>query len=444
MENCGEMQIAIIGAGPAGLFASEALAAKGFGVALFNRDIKPGGLAEYGIFPDKYKLKNGLRNQFSSILASERISYFGNVHIGTSKGIDLHTLFEWGFSAVLITCGAQGKKSLNLPGENLAGVYHAKDLVYHYNKLPPYADREFKFGKKAAIVGAGNVMADICHFLTKYTAVEEITAVIRRGPGEVKFDRKELLSFISYLDLSDFDKEIERVSTDMEKIGQDIKSIKENILIDLSKACPKEREASIQFRFLASPKQIIGNDENKATAMEYEENYLLLNEGEVAARGTGKTNTIEIDNVIFAIGDRVQDELGLPICRNEFCKSTHPRYPVDGESYEIEDPATGEALTGIFVAGWSRNPSSGLVGTARKDGVHAVEAVTQFLSEKTELTGIAPDECRMKLDQLSCRVVSKSHLAILHSEEMKQAAERGVEEYKFSTSEEMLKIMGLG
>ncbi len=444
MENCGEMQIAVIGAGPAGLFASDALAAKGFGVALFNRDIKPGGLAEYGIFPDKYKLKNGLRNQFSVILSSERISYFGNVHIGTSKCIDLHTLFDWGFGAVLVTCGAQGIKSLNLPGENLAGIYHAKDLVYHYNKLPPYTEREFKFGKKAAIVGAGNVMADICHFLTKYTAVEEITAVIRRGPGEVKFDRKELLSFISYLNLSAFDKEIERVSTDMEKIGQDVKAIKESILTDLSKSCPKEREASIQFRFLASPKQIIGNDENKAIALEYEENNLLLTDGEVVARGTGKMNTIEIDNVIFAIGDRVQDELGIPVCRNEFCKAKLPKYPVDGESFEIEEPATGEALPGIFLAGWARNPSSGLVGTARKDGVHAAEAVSQFLNGKTVRTGVRSDEFEKKLDQLNCRVVTKSHLAILNSEEMKQAAERGVEEYKYSTNEEMLKIMGLG
>lgn len=444
MENRGEMQIAVIGAGPAGLFASEALAAKGFGVALFNRDIKPGGLAEYGIFPDKYKLKNGLRNQFSLILSSERISYFGNVHIGTSKCIDLQTLFDWGFRAVLVTCGAQGIKSLHLPGEDLTGVYHAKDLVYHYNKLPPYAEREFKFGKKAAIVGAGNVMADICHFLTKYTAVEEITAVIRRGPGEVKFDRKELLSFVSYLDLAAFDKEIERVSSEMVKIGQDVQAIKANILVDLSKSCPKEREARIRFCFLASPKQIIGNNEKRVTALEYEENHLFLSEGEVVARGTGTTNTIYVDNVIFAIGDRVLDELGLPICRNEFCKAKNPKYPVDGESYEIEDPVTGEVLAGIFVAGWSRNPSTGLVGTARKDGVHAADAVSHFLNVKTSPSGVQLSDLKMKLEQLNCQAVTQSNLAVLNAQEMKLAAERGLEEYKISTNDEMLKIMGLG
>ena len=80
MENEIKMQVAVVGAGPAGLFAAEALSSKGYGVALFNRDIKPGGLAEYGIFPDKYKLKNGLRNQFKSILSSDKIGYYGNIH----------------------------------------------------------------------------------------------------------------------------------------------------------------------------------------------------------------------------------------------------------------------------------------------------------------------------------------------------------------------------
>ena len=154
MENEIKMQVAVIGAGPAGLFAAEALSSKGYGVALFNRDIKPGGLAEYGIFPDKHKLKNGLRTQFRSILHSDKIGYYGNIHIGVDKCMELHDLFQWGFEAVLVTCGAQGVKSLNLPGETLEGVINAKDLVYYYNQLPPFSSNVYHFGRKAAIVGA--------------------------------------------------------------------------------------------------------------------------------------------------------------------------------------------------------------------------------------------------------------------------------------------------
>jgi ferredoxin--NADP+ reductase len=62
---------------------------------------------------------------------------------------------------------------INLPGENLKGVYHAKDLVYHYNQLPPYSTQPFPIGKKVAIIGAGNVMTDIAHYLICYCDVEE-------------------------------------------------------------------------------------------------------------------------------------------------------------------------------------------------------------------------------------------------------------------------------
>ncbi len=443
MKNQNSMQIAIIGAGPAGLFAAEALAAKGFGVALFNRDIKPGGLAEYGIFPDKYRLRNGLRSQFNAILDSENVHYYGNVHIGGEKELSLPALFGLGFAAVLITCGAQGIKSLHLPGEELDGVFHAKDLVYHYNKLPPYSAKEFPFGKKVAIVGAGNVMADIAHFLARYTAVEQITTVIRRGPAEVKFDRKEMESIVSYLDQPAFDAEMARVSADMLAVGQDVDAAKAAILAALPRAEPRLREAALYFRFLSSPRQILADGKGHVATLEIEENQLVIKDGQVAAKGTGRMQRIEVDNVIFAIGDRILDELGLPLSQNEYYKAKEPRFPVDGESFEIEDPATGVNMPGIFVAGWSRNPSSGLVGTARKDGVHAAQAVSQYLESKLPGAGI---ECTMleeQLKQLGYRSVRKEHLAMLSAAEKLQAEKLGLEEYKFSTNEEMLRVMGL-
>lgn len=444
MGNNEYLQVAVIGAGPAGLFAAEALAGKGFGVALFNRDIKPGGLAEYGIFPDKLKLKNGLRNQFRTILQSEKIVYLGNIHVSVDTCLAVHTLFEWGFNAILITCGAQGTKSLNLPGEKLEGVIHAKDLVYYYNQLPPFASRNYKLGKRVAIVGGGNVMADVSHFLIKYTAVEEITAIIRRGPAEVKFDKKEMVPIIAHLDQMEFDKEINRVSDEMRKIGQDPQAAVESILAAASIACPKERDARLYFRFLSSPKQILPDvTQQKVIGTELEDNQLFLSDDEVKAKGTGKTVNIQFDNVIFAIGDRVLDELGLPMNKNEFSKARNPLYPINGQTFEIEDPATGKNIPGIFIAGWLRNPSTGLVGTARKDGVYAAEAVGQFLAQKKELTGIDRDLLLQNLRSQGCLVVTKDHLPVLQAEEKIQAEKASMEDYKFSTNEEMLKILGL-
>lgn len=441
MEKQVTMQIAIIGAGPAGLFAAEALANKGYGVALFNRDIKPGGLAEYGIFPDKHKLKDGLRAQFKNILSSERIEYYGNIRLGVNECIQLSTLFTWGFQAVLVTCGAQGIKSLHLPGENMEGVIHAKDLVYYYNSLPPFASRTYKIGKRIAIVGAGNVMADIAHYLLNYTNVEKIFVVIRRGPGEVKFDKKEMEPIIAYLETDGFEKEMARVSDEMIKVGQDPVEAKLNILAALPKAHPVTREAALFFNFLSSPKQVIG--ENRVEALEIEQNELALQEGEVIAKGTGKFCRIPVDNVIFAIGDRVQEELGLPVNRNELFISKNPTYPIEGESFELEDPSTGQNLTGVFVGGWSRKPSSGLVGTARKDGVNAAKAVDLFLVNKSSHQGIERVDLENKLKNLGCKVVKKDLLPILEQAEKLKAEKKNLEEYKFLTNEEMLTVIGV-
>ncbi len=85
--------VAVVGAGPAGLFASRRLGEAGMKVTLFNRDIKPGGLAEYGIYPDKTKIKNGLRAQFQTILANDSINYIGNISLGVDRDLGLSDLF---------------------------------------------------------------------------------------------------------------------------------------------------------------------------------------------------------------------------------------------------------------------------------------------------------------------------------------------------------------
>ncbi|MCX6066397.1 MAG: FAD-dependent oxidoreductase [Chloroflexi bacterium] len=140
--------VAVIGAGPAGMFAARELARNGASVVIFNRDIKPGGLAEYGIYPDKYAMKEGLRTQFRQILATPGLTYFGNISIGSQDELTIADLRALGFQAILVTVGAQGTKWLGLPGEHLTGVYHAKDVVYHYNQLPPYSQKKFHFGTR--------------------------------------------------------------------------------------------------------------------------------------------------------------------------------------------------------------------------------------------------------------------------------------------------------
>jgi ferredoxin--NADP+ reductase len=212
--------VAIIGAGPAGLYAAQELAISGVQVVLFNRDIKPGGLAEYGIHPEKLKMKQGLRNQFRQILTCDQVTYYGNVVIGKNADFRLDELRNLGFQAILVTTGAQGTKWLGLPGEQYSCVYHAKELVYHYNNLPPFSQQAFCIGRRVAVVGVGNVMTDVVSYLISQQ-VEEVITVARRGPAEVKFGKKELEGIKASLDVAALDTEIERVAPIMVAVGED-------------------------------------------------------------------------------------------------------------------------------------------------------------------------------------------------------------------------------
>lgn len=426
--------VAVIGAGPAGLFGARELANNGVRVALFNRDIKAGGLAEYGIYLEKHTMKEGLRKQFRQALDLANIDYYGNVSIGTGGDFTLDEIRALGFDAVLVSAGAQGTKSLGLPGETLEGVYHAKDLVYHYNKLPPFSQRKFRFGKRAAIIGAGNVMVDIARYLINHQNVEEVTAVVRRGPAEVNFTKDEMKHLITYLDLDEFENEMKRVLPVLEAIKQDPEIGRHKVLDALSKADPKTANAKFHFDFLASPTAIIGEN-GLLTKLEVEDNLLTERDGKTSAKGTGNKRTLDVDTVIFAIGDQVDANFGLPTEWGEFAKNKEPKFPVEGVSYE-------STTEGIFVGGWSRKASEGLVGYARRDGTNAAKAVLQYLQTK-QPANASPEAVTEKVRSLHKPVVSKEDIKRLEAVEAEEAKKREIAEFKFASNEEMLQAMGL-
>ena len=336
--------VAIIGAGPAGLYASKQLANAGAHIAIFNRDVKPGGLAEYGIYPDKYKMKEGLRNQFRQILALPQIDYYGNVKVGQTGDLTLDDLRALGFQAFLITVGAQGTKWLGLPGEDLHGVYHAKDVVYHYNQLPPFSEQPFDIAGRVAVVGAGNVMMDIAHWLIRELKVDEVIAVVRRGPAEVKFDKREFEVVAANVDLPALDAEVARVAPIMQAVGQDPEAAKAGILAGLPRALPKVGDTRFRFEFLSSPTRMLGDADGDLTGVEVEDNTLVRTNGDTKPKGLGTKRVLPVDSIIFAIGDRVEEAFGLPIQRGEFAKNPQPRFPVEGVSVRGVRP--GDELSG--------------------------------------------------------------------------------------------------
>ncbi len=446
-QNTNRYVVAVVGAGPAGIYAARQLACGGATVALFNRDIKPGGLAEYGIYYEKYKMKDGLRKQFRMIMGMSEIQYFGNVPIGKQGVLTLDDLRKMGFQAILATVGAQGTKWLGLPGEDLQGVYHAKDLVYHYNKLPPFSTQEFKIGRRVALVGVGNVMMDIARWVIRDLKADEVVAVARRGPAEVKFSKKEIESVAANLDVLALDAELERCAPAMKAVEQDVEAAKEYILAGMPKAEPAVSETRFRFDFLASPTRMLGDHLGQVCGLEVEDTHLVLKDGDTKARSLGTKRVLDVDTVIFCIGDRVDDAFGLPVEWNEFVKNPEPLYPVDGLSYEAYDPEAKRPLEGVFVAGWSREASSGLVGIARKDGENGAQAMLEYLQKQTQSLA-SEDEAlavitkvQQSLSQAGIRPVSKEEISRLEAFEQTEAARLGEPEYKLKTNQEMLQAM---
>ncbi len=442
MENRGKHLVFVVGAGPAGLFAARELALNGVDVVLLNRDIKPGGLAEYGIYPDKHKMKDGLRNQFRAIIDTPNVHYYGNVLVGKEGDLTLQDLNDLGAQAILVTAGAQGTKWLGLPGEHLKGVYHAKDLVYHYNLLPPFSAMEYLIGRRAALVGVGNVMMDICRWLITEKQVKEIVAVARRGPAEVKFDRKELENVVAYLDRDDLAQELKRVEPVMLGIGQELNTLPDLIESAMHNATPAENDSRLRMRFLASPVAMIGDDNGRVCALEVEDNTLVRANGDVKARGLGSRHILDVDTVIFAIGDNVDEKLGLNVMSGSYIHNEDRDILVDGEPPECLD---SDYYYGdnIFLAGWSRQASTGLVGVARKDGTNGARSVLCFLESQPTLDLIPVDAIKYRLHSLGHPVITKDELNLLMALEQKRAQELGVPSFKYATNQEMLRAIGL-
>jgi len=438
--------VVVVGAGPAGLFAARALAAEGCRVLLLNRDIKPGGLAEYGIFLNKYKMKAGLRRQFQRILADPRVTYLGHVTVGTGGALSLPDLLGVGFDAIVFAIGAQGTKYLGIEGERLAGVYHAKDLVYHYNRLPPFSEQAFPIGQRVAVIGVGNVMVDIANFCVHFTDCEEVVAVARRGPFEKAYDDREFEDVEDAFDADLYREEIERIRGRLEAIGQRPAEVLATLDRPESSRAAEHVErplARLRFRFLASPRGILG-DGGRVIALEVEENRLERRGERVNAVGTGAISRIPCDTVIFAVGDRVDEQVGLPYQDGLYV--TAPGADTDpAAAYQVWDPVERRALPGVFVVGWARRASEGVVGRARLDAETGIKHMVAFLAGRPSRP---PGEADQLIERLcatladrGARPVTYAEVQQIEAQERARAAAAQAPEFKFASDREMLFVL---
>ena len=437
----------VVGAGPAGIFAARQIAQAGYEVFLFNRDIKPGGLAEYGIYPTKDKMKFGLRKQFANVLEMPNVHYFGHVQVGKAYNVTIEELEAMRPAAMVFACGAQASGKLGLPGEDAKGVYAAKDFVYHYNLLPPYAEMDFSTGKRAAIIGMGNVAIDIAHWLLEDSPyrqqLEEVVVLARRGPMEAKFDEKEIQYVDEHIARDALTAELERVKERCARCNQDVSPEKlfEEHFRRLKNPAFGSVPPRLTFRFLTSPTAILKDEHGRIARIEVAENDLVLREdGSTKAVATKERAIIEADTLVFAIGDKQDPNIGLPMGPHGYAVEPGPE-TTEKPHFQLWNPETDKPLAGRFVVGWARRASTGLVGIARHDGELGAAEAIEFLKNAPESNTLNEAEILARLEKKGLHPVTKADLALLARVEQREAAARHLSAFKFADNDAMFKAI---
>jgi len=417
----------------------------GHDVIILNRDIKFGGLAEYGIFPSKLKLRGGLRKQYWDLLQQPNVHYLGNVSIGRDKDLTVDDVRSLGASAVVISIGAQGTKAIGVEGDSAQGVFHAKDVVYHYNRLPGFGDRPFEMGEHVAVIGAGDVMVDIAHWLIRYKKVDRVTAIVRRGPAERKYNPKEIRAVCANMDLEGIKKEFDRIKDRLAAVGQNPDEIQKGLLDEFTKCESAVSQTKMGFRFLASPKRILVNEHNRVRGLEMEDNKLEPKGEDTAAVGLKQFYEFPCDSVVFAVGDKVDDTVGLPYKGGTFLTNpTKTGNDPDDALFQAYDETSGTILEGLFLAGWARKASEGLVGVAKRDGDWCAEVVSRYLATKAAGSPLKAvlDKLQALLKERKSRPVDINGLRVLEAAEKSHKEMTDcIGEFKYVTNQEMLSLI---
>jgi ferredoxin--NADP+ reductase len=220
-------------------------------------------------------------------------------------------------------------------------------------------------------------------------------------------------------------------------VGQDITKVNE-IFYMLDKTEPNVKPV-MKFRFLCSPKEIVKGPDGRICKLIVTENNLVKKGEGTAAKATDRTTTLDIDTMIFAIGDVHDPNLGLPMGPEGY--STKPIEGKENSLYQVVDPQTGAEFPGTFVVGWARRASDGLVGIARHDAEVGAAHVLNYLQTQAD-TGAAPVETiERTLRGKGVQIVNKAELGLLGKVEEREAQVRGLTYFKYSADPDMLKAI---
>ncbi len=417
--------IAIVGAGPAGYFAAQALQnsqneERTFAIDMIERLPTPWGLVRSGVAPDHPKIKT-VSKVFEKIAADSNFRLFANVEIGGDLSI---AHLQEKYDAVIVATGSALGKTLGIPGENLAGSMSAADFVPWYNAHPDYADINPPLDcETAVVIGAGNVAMDVARMLAlepseldttdtadhaiaalKKSAIRNVYISARRGPEYAAFTSPELreLPKLEHTNVvikkDDIDAAIARAGDAPEK---DVKSNLDAMLV-IAESEKSMHERTMHFLFQHTPKEILGSDHV---------------EGIVYSTPDGDV-TIKCGLVVTAIGYQAVSIEGVPY--------------ENGKVINID----GRVKENLYVVGWAKRGPSGVIGTNKSDAAAVVELILSDLQSPKS----AGDISQLLTNQ---NVVDQSTWQKINEAEIAAGESLGKPRKKAITRAELLHLGGL-
>ena len=367
-----DLRVAVIGAGPAGIYASDLLAKQGINIDLFEQMPAPFGLIRYGVAPDHPRIK-GIVNSLHAVMEKPNVRFLGNIEVGTT--ITVEKLHEY-YDAIVFATGAVADRDLDIPGENLNGSYGAADFVGFYDGNPRFHRTWNLTATHIAIIGVGNVALDISRILAK-TANELHTTEIpdnvyqtlktnqathihifgRRGPAQAKFTPLELKeldhspSINVVVDPEDIDYDEASIAARRASKSQDLvcQTLEQYAMRD-----PKDAPHTLHIHLFENPVEILGEDGN-VVGLRTERMEL---DGTGHVQGTGKFTEWPVQAVYRAVGYRSEAITAVPF--------DHGTAVIPNDGGHVVDPA-GEIVPGVYVTGWIKRGPVGLIGNTKSD-----------------------------------------------------------------------------
>ncbi len=447
------LRVAIVGAGPSGFYAADALFRAKIPVVVdaFDRLPTPYGLLRGGVAPDHLQMKT-VAKYYERVAQNPGFSFFGNVKIG--KDITVEELYTY-YDAVVFACGAETDRKLGIPGEQLKGSLTATEFVGWYNGHPDYRHYEFNLNcEKVAIIGQGNVAIDVARILVKTqnelkdsdiaehalnalaeSRIKEVHLIGRRGPVQSAFTELEIKELG---ELEDCDVELDPTVLNLNPASQaelddptNNKARKNmGILTELAKKPVEGKSKKIVIRFFQSPVELQGTD--SVSGLVLETNELTGDAGAQKAIGTGKKETLNCGLVFRSVGYK-----GIPIAGVPF---DDKRGVFPNEGGRITE--NGKPVSGMYCVGWIKRGPSGVLGSNKPDATGTIEAL---LADKDQLTPCKTPDTAAVTQLLSSRnvsVVTFDDWKKLDEEELRRGAEKGRPRDKFTRVEDMLAFLG--